>query len=93
MKRTYARLLLLAAACSAAPLAAQERAQVFRGATLLPISSAPIADGGVVRTGTDGDAALQQYTPEQIQAVDVFKGDRIQVAGHSVSVLWIRLKG
>lgn len=51
MKRTIPRLLLLAAAGMAAPLAAQERAQVFRGATLLPIASAPIPDGVLVVEG------------------------------------------
>ncbi|MET0395984.1 MAG: M56 family metallopeptidase [Longimicrobiaceae bacterium] len=50
------------------------------------------ADGEVVRTGRNGDGALNQYTPDQIAAVDVFKGDRIRLGGEPVSVLWIRLK-
>lgn len=36
---------------AAAPLGAQERAQVFRGARLLPITSAPIEDGVLVVQG------------------------------------------
>ncbi|HEV2148597.1 MAG TPA: amidohydrolase family protein [Longimicrobiaceae bacterium] len=51
MKRTFVRTLLLAAAVGSVPLAAQERAQAFRGATLLPIASAPIADGVLVVRG------------------------------------------
>ena len=51
MKRTFPRLLLMAALAASAPLAAQERAHVFRGATLLPIASAPIADGVLVVRG------------------------------------------
>lgn len=50
------------------------------------------ADGEVVRTGRNGDPALNEYTPDQIAAVDVFKGDRIRLGGEPVSVLWIRLK-
>jgi hypothetical protein len=50
------------------------------------------ADGEVVRTGRNGDPALNQYAPDQIAAVDVFKGDRIRLGGEPVSVLWIRLK-
>ena len=51
MKRKIPRLLLLAALAASAPLAAQERAHVFRGATLLPIASAPIANGVLVVQG------------------------------------------
>jgi imidazolonepropionase-like amidohydrolase len=51
MKRKIPRLLLLAALAASAPLAAQERAHVFRGATLLPIASAPIANGVLVVRG------------------------------------------
>ncbi len=50
------------------------------------------ADGEVVRTGRDGDTGLNEYTPDRIEAVDVFKGDRIRLGGEPVSVLWIRLK-
>jgi len=51
MKRTFPCLLLLAAVGTAVPLAAQERAQVFRGATLLPIASGPIQNGVLVVQG------------------------------------------
>lgn len=51
MKRTLSHLLLLAAAGWTAPLAAQERPQVFRGATIIPVTSAPIADGVLVVQG------------------------------------------
>ncbi|HEX2191068.1 MAG TPA: hypothetical protein VHG51_19325, partial [Longimicrobiaceae bacterium] len=51
MQRTIPRLLVAAALGLAAPLAGQERAQVFRGATLLPISSAPIPGGVLVVQG------------------------------------------
>ncbi|HEX2091019.1 MAG TPA: amidohydrolase family protein [Longimicrobiaceae bacterium] len=50
MKRTLVPLLLLAAGV-AVPLAAQERAQVFRGATLIPVASAPIPNGILVVQG------------------------------------------
>src|SRR5690606_4353345 len=40
--------LLLVALAAAPPLAAQEQAQVFRGARILPISSAPIENGVLV---------------------------------------------
>jgi len=43
--------LLLVAIASATPLAAQEQTQVFRGARLLPISSAPIENGVLVVEG------------------------------------------
>jgi imidazolonepropionase-like amidohydrolase len=46
MKRAFCATLLLALA-AAPPLAGQERAQVFRGARIIPITSAPI-DGGVL---------------------------------------------
>ncbi len=49
MKRSLVALLLLALA--GPPAHAQERAHVFRGATLYPISSAPIADGVLVVQG------------------------------------------
>lgn len=51
MKRTLVALLLLAAAGLSAPAHAQERAHVFRGATLYPISSAPIENGVLVVQG------------------------------------------
>lgn len=51
MKRTFERIALLVAVGWAVPLGAQERAQVFRGATLLPIASAPIPDGVLVVRG------------------------------------------
>jgi imidazolonepropionase-like amidohydrolase len=51
MKRTFVRTLMLAAAAWSVPLAAQERDQVFRGATLVPIASAPIPDGVLVVRG------------------------------------------
>jgi imidazolonepropionase-like amidohydrolase len=50
MKSTFARALLVALG-TAVPLAAQERPQVFRGATILPISSAPIPNGVLVVQG------------------------------------------
>ncbi|MEW5931730.1 MAG: M56 family metallopeptidase, partial [Gemmatimonadota bacterium] len=50
------------------------------------------ADGEVVRTGTDRNADFDRYAPESIESVEVFKGDRIQVNGRSVSVLWMVLK-
>ena len=46
MKRAFCATLLLALA-AAPPLAGQERVQVFRGAKIIPITSAPI-DGGVL---------------------------------------------
>ena len=51
MKRTTPRLLVLAVLGMATPLAAQERAHVFRGATLLPIASTPIQNGVLVVRG------------------------------------------
>jgi len=51
MKRTFERAALVAALGLAVPLAAQERPHAFRGATLYPISSAPIQDGVLVVRG------------------------------------------
>ncbi len=51
MKRTLSHLLLLAAAGWTVPLAAQERPQVFRGATIIPVTSAPIPNGVLVVQG------------------------------------------
>lgn len=50
------------------------------------------ADGEVVRTGTNTDPGLDEYAPDRILAVDVFKGDRIRLRGEPVSVIWVRLK-
>jgi imidazolonepropionase-like amidohydrolase len=49
MKRTLS--LLAVSVLAASPLAAQERAQVFRGARILPIASAPIENGVLVVQG------------------------------------------
>ena len=52
MQRTSSRAALLIAALSlSVPLSAQERPQAFRGATLYPISSAPIRNGVLVLRG------------------------------------------
>jgi hypothetical protein len=50
------------------------------------------ADGEVVRTGTNRGPGFDDVAPDLIEAVEVFKGDRIQVNGRSVSAIWIRLK-
>lgn len=49
-------------------------------------------DGEVVRTGTNRGPGLDDLAPERIEAMEVFKGDKIQVNGRSVTALWIRLK-
>ncbi|MDQ3388329.1 MAG: amidohydrolase family protein [Gemmatimonadota bacterium] len=51
MKRTLQRALLLALLGVPLPLVAQEQAQAFRGATLIPISSAPVQNGTLVIQG------------------------------------------
>jgi imidazolonepropionase-like amidohydrolase len=50
MKRQLSTILLVALA-AAPPLAAQEQVQVYRGARILPISSAPIENGIMVVRG------------------------------------------
>jgi imidazolonepropionase-like amidohydrolase len=50
MKRRLSTMLLIALA-AAPPLAAQEQVQVYRGARILPISSAPIENGVMVVRG------------------------------------------
>ncbi len=51
MKNAPVALFLLAALGLAVPAGAQERAHVFRGATLYPISSAPIENGTLIVRG------------------------------------------
>jgi imidazolonepropionase-like amidohydrolase len=51
MRRTLSAALLAAVAGIGAPAAAQEAVHAFQGATLLPISSAPIPDGVLVVQG------------------------------------------
>lgn len=49
-------------------------------------------DGEVVRTGTNRGPGFNDLAPDRIGAMEVFKGDRIQVNGRSVTAIWIRLK-
>jgi hypothetical protein len=49
-------------------------------------------DGEVVRTGTNRGPGFNDVTPDRIEAMEVFKGDKIQVNGRNVTALWIRLK-
>ena len=50
------------------------------------------ADGTVVRTGTDMSSGLNEYPPDAIAGVEVFKGEAIRVNGRRVPVIWVRLK-
>lgn len=69
MKRTLIALLILAVGVYA-PVAAQARAHVFRGATIYPIASAPIENGTlVVQDGNIvavGDAASVQVPADAV---------------------------
>ena len=62
-------MFLLAALGVAAPLASQERAHVFRGATLLPVTSAPIQNGVLVVRGGKIVAIGGADTPVPADAV------------------------
>ncbi len=48
--------------------------------------------GEVVRTGTNRSPGFSDFAPDRIEAMEVFKGDKIQVNGRSVTAIWIRLK-
>ncbi|HEX2191067.1 MAG TPA: M56 family metallopeptidase [Longimicrobiaceae bacterium] len=50
------------------------------------------ADGAVLRSGLAADVEPDSLTPDRIEAINVFKQDTIQVNGHAVQVIWIRLK-
>ena len=69
MKRTFERAALAAALGLALPLAAQERPHAFRGATLIPISSAPIQNGVLVVRGGKIVAVGGAGTPVPSDAV------------------------
>jgi hypothetical protein len=71
----------------------QHHPEVVRGRATPDLWFVVGPDGRVIRTGSAGSMQLREYAPDDLLAVDVFKGDRIQVAGRGINVIWIRTRG